>query len=171
MGSSGRREAGGFLGEKKTAAVSAPSEIALNLKAADEDSTFKYDESARNFVAEKPVLAYILKSALDEYADYTVQEIAERFIEGDPEIKEAAVHQDHPDKKRGLGMMSGDDKAEGLSTVDKSQRDGTVYFDIRFFAVLPLSGELMEVFVNVEIQNNDTPGPIPSTDIPLQKSA
>lgn len=166
MNSSGQRGTGSFSGEKKTGTVYVPSEIAQNLKVADEDATFKYDESARNFVAEKPVLAYILKSALDEYAEYTVQEIAEKFIEGKPEIKRIAVHLDHPDREDNSGMMSGDDKVEGLPTEDKSQRDGTVYFDIRFFAVLPQSGELVEILVNCEIQNNDTPGyPLPKRGI------
>ncbi len=73
-------------GQEKKTAAQAPSEIAQNLKVADENATFKYDESARNIVAQKSVLAYILKSALDEYAAYTVQEIAERFIEGEPEL-------------------------------------------------------------------------------------
>ena len=154
------------LDRKKTETVSVPSEIAQNLKVSDEDAAFRYDESARNFVAQKPVLAYILKSALDEYAEYPVQEIAEKFIKGEPEIKRAAVNQDHPDKGGSPGIMSGDDKVEGLPTADKSQRDGTVYFDIRFFAVFPQSGDTAEIFVNVEIQNNDIPGyPIPKRGI------
>ena len=69
---------------KKT--VSVPSEIAQNLKVAEEDDSARYDEAARNLVAQKPILAYILKSALDEYAEYTVQEIAEKFIVGTPEV-------------------------------------------------------------------------------------
>lgn len=153
-----QKEAGSFYGEKKTTTVSVPNELAQNLKVADEDASFRYDEAARNLVAEKPVLAYILKSALDEYADYTVEEIAERFIEGEPEIRESAVHQDHPDRKTGGGLMDGGRKVEGLPTADKSQRDGTVYYDIRFRAVLPQSGETVGIFVNVEIQNSDTPG-------------
>ena len=70
-------------------------------------------------MAQKSVLAYILKSALDEYAEYTVQEIAERFIEGEPELRKIAAHQDHPDRQDDFGMMSGDDKIEGQPTADK----------------------------------------------------
>ena len=73
---------------------------------------------------------------------------------------------DHPDKTAGSGMMSGDDKIEGLPTVDKSQKEGTVYFDIRFLVIHPVSGELLEIFINIEIQNDDTPGyPIPKRGI------
>ena len=136
--------------QEKAVDASAPSEIAQNLKVADENATFRYDESARNIVAQKSVLAYILKSALDEYAEYTVQEIAERFIEGEPELRKIAVHQDHPDRKEDPGMMSGDQKIEGDPTADKSQRDGTVYFDIRFIAALPSNGELIEILINLD---------------------
>ncbi len=166
MNSSGQRESGNFSREKKTAVMSVPSEIAQNLKVADENAAFKYDESARNIVAQKSVLAYILKSALNEYAEYTVQEISERFIEGEPELRKIAVHQDHPDRKDDSGMMSGDDKIEGDPTVDKSQKDGTIYYDIRFLAVLPADGSLVEILLNCEIQNRDTPGyPIPKRGI------
>ena len=156
----------GSSGQKKKTAAQVPSEIAQNLKVADENATFKYDESARNIVAQKSVLAYILKSALDEYAEHTVQEIAERFIEGEPELREIAVHQDHPDRQDNPDMMSGDDKIEGEPTADKSQRDGTVYFDIRFIAVLPSDGGRIEILINCEIQNRDMPGyPIPKRGI------
>lgn len=166
MDSSRQGETGSFPGEKKTGTVYVPSEIAQSLKVADEDASFRYDETARNLVAEKPILAYILKSSLDEYAGYTVQEIAERFIEGEPEFMRIAVHQDHPDRKDAPGMMSGDDRIEGRPTADKSQRDGTVYFDIRFIAVLPSGGGLIEILLNLEIQNKDTPGyPIPKRGI------
>ena len=166
MNLTGQRKAPDFSGEKQHTAVPVPTEIAQNLKVADKNAAFKYDESARNIVAQKSVLAYILKSALDEYAAYTVQEITERFIEGEPELRKIAVHQDHPDRKDDSGMMSGDDKIEGKPTADKSQRDGTVYFDIRFIAVLPSDGSRIEILINCEIQNNDTPGyPIPKRGI------
>lgn len=160
--------------------ITIPNEIAQNLLTAETSSDPRYDASARNLVAEKPVLAYILKSALDEYKDYSVQEIVEKFIEGVPQIRKIAIHQDYPDnqspviedavKKEGIatedGMMSGDDKIEGLPTVEKSQKEGALYFDIRFLAIIPQSGELVEIYVNIEIQNNDKPGyPIPKRGI------
>lgn len=70
--------------------ITIPNEIAQNLKAAEDGLSARYDASARNLVAEKPVLAYILKSALDEYEGYTIQEIAGKFIEGVPQIRTAA---------------------------------------------------------------------------------
>ncbi len=133
--------------------ITMPNELAENLKVAEEDASARFDASAKKLIAEKSILAYILKSSLTEYTPYTVQE---KFIEGEPEIATLAVHQDHPNRKR----------INGLPTEDKSQREGTVYFDIRFKAIVPQSGELMQIFVNCEIQNNDTPGyPIPKRGI------
>ncbi len=137
-------------------AIAVPNELAQNLKVAEEDESARFDASAKKLIAEKSILAYILKSALSEYGPYSVREIAEKFIEGEPEIGRFAVHQDHPDRER----------IEGQPTEDASQREGTVYFDIRFVAVVPQSGELIQIFVNCEIQNNDTPGyPIPKRGI------
>lgn len=119
------------VSDGKTRTLTAPSEIAQNLQVAEEGSDSRYGASARNLVAQKPVLAYILKSALEEYMDYSVQEIAENFIEGTLEVKSIAVHQNHSDKgetpSKTDGMMSGDDKIEGLPDTDKSQKEGTVY--------------------------------------------
>ncbi len=171
--------------------IEIPNEIAQNLLTAEISSDPRYDASARNLVAEKPVLAYILKSALDEYKDCSVQEIAEKFIESVPEIRKIAIHQDHPDRQPAVveenmdeesgvdkaadeeagadaedGMMSGDDKIDGLPTVEKSQMEGALYFDIRFLAIIPQSGDLVDIYVNIEIQNDDKPGyPIPKRGI------
>ena len=152
--------------KRKSKTVTTKTEMAQNLDVASTDGSVRYDAAARNLVAQKPVLAYILKSALEEYADYSVQEIAENFIEGTPEVRKIAVHPNHPDKKDDSEMMSGDDKIAGAPTEDTSQTDGTVFFDIRFVALLPKSKGFIEIFVNVEVQNNDTPGyPIPKRGI------
>ena len=99
-------------------------------------------------MAQKPILAYILKSALDEYAGYTVQEIAEKFIVGTPEVQRIAVHLDHPDKTEVHKMPDRPDHPDGAGGSGM------------------MSGELTEIFVNIEIQNNDTPGyPIPKRGI------
>ncbi len=78
------------------------------------------------------------------------------MVEGVPQIRKIAIHQDHPDNQSPVvedvmdekssmeaedGIMSGDDKIEGLPTVEKSQREGALYFDIRFMAIIPQSGD------------------------------
>ena len=53
-----------------------------------------YDKACKKLLSEKIILAWIMKSCLPEYRDCTVQEIAEKYIEGEPQISKIAVHQD-----------------------------------------------------------------------------
>ena len=53
-----------------------------------------------------------------------------------------------------------------MATEDVSIREGTVRYDIRFIVRVPHDYEQIQVIVNLEIQNNDTPGyPIPKRGI------
>ncbi len=45
-----------------------------------------------------------------------------------------------------------------MDTEDKSVREGTVTYDIRFRAIVPGSGEIIGLIVNVEAQNDFYPG-------------
>ncbi len=146
------------------------SDIAQFIQTAGPES--KYDDAARELVSEKAILAYILKSAMDEFADYPVERIAAEFIEGKPEVSKIAVFQDHPDKNESedtgssTGKMSGSDRIVGEPTEDVSFKEGPIRYDIRFNVIIPESGQMIEVIINIEIQNNDTPGyPIPKRGI------
>ena len=141
------------------------SEIARTLDVAGAQAM--YDASARKLVSQKAVLAYILKSTMDEFASVPVKQIAEELIEDSPRISEAAVHQDSPDAAQGERVrLSGSDQARGVAGEDVSIREGTVRYDIRFAARVPGDGERIEIIVNIEIQNRDTPGyPIPKRGI------
>lgn len=147
----------------------AGSEIARTLDVADDRA--KYDAAARRLVSQKAVLAYLLRSALDEFANVPLKQIAEEFIEGKPQVSEAAVHQDHPDAgtpedERLNESLNGSDRIGGMPTEDVSVREGTVRYDIRFMALTPGKTDRIEIIVNIEIQNNDTPGyPIPKRGI------
>lgn len=45
----------------------------------------------------------------------------------------------------------------GMDTEDKSVREGTVTYDIRFRAIVPDSEEQIALIINVEAQNDFTP--------------
>ncbi len=61
------------------------SEISQTLDVANAGA--RYDAAARKLVAQKPILAYILKSTMDEFADVPVKRIAEELIEDFPSVK------------------------------------------------------------------------------------
>ena len=141
------------------------SEISQTLDVANAGA--RYDAAARKLVAQKSILAYILKSTMDEFADVPVERIAEELIEDFPSVSEMAVFQDTPDilpaEKRSL---SGSSRIHDMPTEDVSVREGTVRYDIRFLVRLPHDEERIEIIVNIEIQNKDKPGyPLPKRGI------
>ena len=53
-----------------------------------------YDEACKQVLANKIILAWILKACVREYNDYSVEEIAAKYIEGEPEVSKSTVHVD-----------------------------------------------------------------------------
>ena len=66
--------------------------LAKNIRIADDKS--KYDEACKRLLAEKMILAWIMKSCLEEYKEYEIKEIAEKYIEGNPQIVNIAIAPD-----------------------------------------------------------------------------
>lgn len=108
----------------------------------------RYDRVCKRLLSEKIILAWILHDCLDEFSEVDPQEIAETLIEGEPEIGTVALH-------AGEGISP---RITGLQTEDSSVDEGTVWFDIRFKALLPTTSESVAMFVNIEAQNDFYPG-------------
>ncbi len=121
--------------------------IAKNIRVADEKAA--YDAACKKLLSEKIILAWIMKNCLEEYRNCDVDEIAEKYIEGTPQVGEIAVA---PDESNKTSMI------HGIGTEDTSLTEGTVTYDIRFFAAAPISGELIRLIINVEAQNDFYPG-------------
>ena len=107
-----------------------------------------YDEAAKRLLSQKIVLAYILRECLPEYQDYTPKEIVEQFIEGDPQVGEAAVHADEE-----ISEWEKPERILGLNTEDITVTEGLVRYDIRFKALLPKDPERFYLILNIEAQN------------------
>ena len=102
----------------------------------------QYDDACKQILSEKFILAWIMKSCLEEYRDCDVKEIAERYIEGTPQVGEAAV-------------MPGETNAtriRGISNEDNVPGEGRTTYDIRFVALVPGTDEMIQLIVNVEAQ-------------------
>lgn len=111
------------------------------------DDSAGYDAACKRVLSEKAILARIMKACLEEYKDCDVNDIAEKYIEGQPQVSGVPVL---PDEE---GTV-----ISGLDTEDKSVHEGTVTYDIRFRATAPGSGELIGLIVNVEAQSDFYPG-------------
>lgn len=89
--------------------------LARNLDfAADKTS---YDAACKRLLANKEILAWIMKSCIEEYRECSVKDIAEYYIEGEPQIAHTAVNADER-------SANGSDTIWGMSTEDARLEEG-----------------------------------------------
>ena len=123
--------------------------LAKNIAAAGDRAN--YDAACKRLLANKIILAWIMKSCLEEFRDFAVDEIAEKYIEGSPQIAQIAVNLDE-------GTDSKGEQIEGGKTEDSTMKEGTITYDIRFYALVSQSKETIKLILIVEAQNNFYPG-------------
>ena len=105
------------------------------------------DAAVKEVLANKQILARILKECVTEYKDCDLRDIEEKYIEGEPCIGSIPVHR-----------TSDNPNIHGMNTEDKTTSEGTQFFDIRFAAVLPDSQDRIGLIINIEAQNDFHPG-------------
>ncbi|MCD8020829.1 MAG: hypothetical protein LUF92_15000 [Clostridiales bacterium] len=126
--------------------------MSKNISNADDKAM--YDAACKQLLSNKIILAWIMKSCMEEYNEYDVNDIAKRYIEGEPQVAEVAVHPDEKAEPR-------PEKIRGLQVEDASMNEGTIKYDIRFYALLPFKEaeeEWIRIILNVELQNDFYPG-------------
>lgn len=55
----------------------------------------RYDKAAKGVLSEKKILAYILKRTIPEFASASLNDIADRYIEGKPLVSVVPVYKDN----------------------------------------------------------------------------
>ena len=123
--------------------------ISRMLDTADQEA--QYDSCAKRLLSERIVLAWILKECIPEFRQYSIPQIMKDCIEGDPKVAVVAVDQDELDYVEDIA----DKHIEGINTEDTSIKEGKVYYDIRFNAVVPDTEEPIQLIINVEAQKSD----------------
>ena len=121
--------------------------LAKNISSAGDKAS--YDAACKRLLANKVILAWIMKSCLQEYRDCDIQEIVEKYIEGEPDVAEVSVSIDERLSEEQIGNGT---------TEDASIYEGTVTYDIRFCAKAPASKEKIRLIINIEAQNDFYPG-------------
>ena len=113
-----------------------------------------YDSLAKRFLARKSILAHILKHTVSEFADSSLQDIEQKYIEGDPSAT--------------INTIPLDDTLDikGKHTESNSPLEGLVTFDIIFDALTPSNGEPIKLIINIEPQKTTS-----SIDYKLMKRA
>lgn len=91
-----------------------------------------YDKAAKKLLANKQILAQIMKNCVSEYSSYSVYEIAEKYIEGAPEIGTVGVHVDDTNRaKKASELISGSNNED--STLTECILYGSVHIHQRNF--------------------------------------
>lgn len=101
----------------------------------------QYDEHVRQILKDKGILAYILKCAVKEFKDYSIDD-AKAAIDGEPEVAIRSV------------------RPEAVSTLENESKipgEGKMYFDILFYAVTN-DGYRQKMYINIEAQKSFYPG-------------
>lgn len=123
--------------------------ISKNIRIAGNNSD--YDAAYQRLLSEKVILAWIMKNCLEEYQNCGITEIVDKYIEGKPQVAEVPAALDETNSAESSII-------KGTWTEDKTMTEGTITYDIRFFATTPKSGELIRLIINVEAQNDFYPG-------------
>lgn len=113
----------------------------------DEAQKKLYDAACKRILSEKGIIAKILQGCVDEFKDCTTDDIINKYIQNVPLVNSVMVEPD--------GSLS---RIENQQTEDKSETEGTVFYDVRFNAIAPANGELIELIINIEAQNAFNPG-------------
>ena len=112
-----------------------------------EEQKRQYDAACKNVLSEKGIIANILQDCVGEFQTCSIDEIVNRCIEGQPETGTVLV-----EPNGGISRIT------SQQVEDKSEREGTVFYDIRFTAVAPSDGKPIRLIINIEAQNNFHPG-------------
>lgn len=105
----------------------------------------KYDAEIKKILSDKTILAWIMKHTVTEFREYSIEEIRD-CIEGEPEISTARVRPGHTPEA-----------IQGMNTEDKVPGEGTVTYDVKFYATTP-DKKRMKLILNVEAQKDFYPG-------------
>ena len=108
------------------------------------DGVAKVDEKIKALLADKQILARILKYSVEEFKEYDILEIINRIEE--VEILEVPVD-------AGLSHKSKNEfgKISGSNTEDNVPGEGVIYYDIRFNVTKGKKG--IKVLINIEAQS------------------
>ena len=105
-----------------------------------DDQNASYDKLAKSFLSRKAILAQILKYAVEEFADCSLEDIEKKYIEGDPHLSINKIPLDDTLDIKGKNIES------------SSTNESFVTFDIIFDAVAPVDGKQVKIIINVEPQ-------------------
>ena len=112
------------------------------------------DAACKQIIGDKLMLGGILKECAPEFENCSVNDIENKYIEGEPEISAVGVHSDTTNVNKAI-INTG--HIHGMNTENVTETEGRITYDIRFYAMTP-GNDPVKIIVNVEGQNEFYPG-------------
>lgn len=128
------------------------------------------DASCKQVLAIKGVLAWILKNCVPEYANVDVGDIEHKYIEGEPLVSLVGINPDETGADVKKYLFASDEKSVDAAPITRGEiisgsntefiftEEGKATFDIYFRALAPKTEELIRFYVDIEAQNDTSPG-------------
>lgn len=116
-----------------------------------------YDAAAKKFLSKRKILAWILKRVVPEFKEATLEDIAEKYIEGEPMVGQIPVSPEYTNAVR-KALDEQPESIRGERTEENSITEGKITFDVLFKAVTPDTGEQVALYINIEAQKDINPG-------------
>ena len=109
------------------------------------------DACSKKILSESHILAWILKECTDEFANYSIDEIAKDSLS---EIKVSTEPVDQDIEGESLKELSSQ-QIEFSNSEDSSVKEGSITYDIRLTAKIPKSDNSIFLIINIEAQKSD----------------
>ena len=113
----------------------------------------KYDESVKEILADKQILARILKYTLEEFSDSDINDIIANIDE--PKVSKVRMEPGHTNTEIFNRELAKPEKIIKESEEDNVPGEGKIFYDIRFSVYT--EKELMKVLINIEAQKSTKP--------------
>ena len=112
----------------------------------------KYDVHVKRSLSNKYIIAHLLKNVAEEFQSYSVEQIAEEFIDKDIYIHQVPVYPGQTNTEHLREQVSGD-AIIGDTVESNIPGEGVITFDIRFKVSVPDGrNQAIKLFVNIEAQ-------------------
>lgn len=109
------------------------------------------DTVCKKLLSQKNILAWILKTCVEEFQNCSLTEIEQYYIEDSPSINSVAVHQDE--------QAVSEEFITGIRNESNSILEGTVTYDISFKVINPLvKKKTVRMYIIIESQDDFYPG-------------
>ena len=112
-----------------------------------EEGKAKYDQTMKELLSDRQVLAWILKRFVPEYQNYELKDIEKKYIQAETIMVSK------------IGVEQGSETIQGVKNEDAVQGEAAVFYDVLFHVWYPkMEGKQIGMYLNLEAQSDYYPG-------------